>query len=69
MYQPTKEASLPATLRERLQRNIDSRGHVTVMRAVGLAPSAFWRAVAGAAVRAGTVHQIEAALGALERDR
>lgn len=61
--------SLPTTLRERLQRTVRELGHKDVMHAVGLSPAAFWRAIAGGNVRAGTMHQIEAGLSALEAGR
>ncbi len=57
--------SLPATTREHLQREVEERGHIHVIRAIGLSEAAFWRAMAGAKIRAGTVHQIQAGLDAL----
>ena len=68
MSNNTTQGGLPATLRERLQRKVDESGAQPVMAAVGLSPAAFWRALAGGNVRAGTVHQIEATLNALEGD-
>ncbi len=60
--------SLPGTLLERLKHAVETRGHLRVIHTIGLSQAAFWRAMAGGKIRAGTVHQIEAGLDALDRE-
>lgn len=66
VHVPPASDAAPATTIERLRRAVEAHGPRAVIRAVGLSEAAFWRAYAGAKVRAGTVHQINAALEAFE---
>jgi hypothetical protein len=66
MMEFRKGSPIPATLRERVQRAIEAHGHRAVFRAVGLSEGAFWRAVGGGPVHAGTPLMFERGLSALE---